>query len=60
MQNIIKKIVEYSKSNFVSAICKRTELKCRNKNCVEKKLICDVKDDCGDGTDEEQCGTIQL
>ena len=35
--------------------CGPNEFTCRNKNCVRKSKICDKIDDCGDGTDEENC-----
>ncbi|CAL1272701.1 unnamed protein product [Larinioides sclopetarius] len=36
--------------------CAADEIVCHNKKCVNKKLMCDRRDDCGDGTDEESCG----
>ncbi|XP_037287971.1 transmembrane protease serine 9 [Rhipicephalus microplus] len=36
--------------------CKGEELRCRNGQCVGERKRCDRKDDCGDGTDEENCG----
>ncbi|XP_022248305.1 chymotrypsin B-like [Limulus polyphemus] len=35
--------------------CPEKEFQCRNDQCVEKHRVCDTSDDCGDGTDEEQC-----
>ncbi|GIZ03614.1 enteropeptidase [Caerostris extrusa] len=36
--------------------CSEDEIVCHNKKCVPKNLVCDRRDDCGDGTDEETCG----
>lgn len=29
---------------------------CLNGRCVKSELLCDSKDDCGDGSDEANCG----
>ncbi|XP_078620643.1 uncharacterized protein LOC144887347 isoform X1 [Branchiostoma floridae x Branchiostoma japonicum] len=36
--------------------CESYELQCRNRNCVNTAFVCDQEDDCGDGSDEENCG----
>ncbi|GFS76777.1 ovochymase-1 [Nephila pilipes] len=36
--------------------CSEDEIVCHNKNCIQKILVCNGQDDCGDGTDEESCG----
>lgn len=36
--------------------CKDDQLRCRNGQCVDATAKCDHQDDCGDGTDEENCG----
>ena len=32
-----------------------SDFKCANGNCVDRSKICDLKDDCGDKTDERGC-----
>lgn len=32
--------------------------RCNNSVCVESKHLCDYSDDCGDRTDEDNCGEI--
>ncbi|XP_058472794.1 apical endosomal glycoprotein [Solea solea] len=35
--------------------CPATMLRCKNEGCVTQQQVCDGSDDCGDGTDEENC-----
>lgn len=36
--------------------CKSGQFTCKNKKCVSEKSRCDSRDDCGDGSDELDCG----
>lgn len=36
-----------------TSTCSGNEFKCNNNKCIDRALICDYEDDCGDGTDEE-------
>ena len=36
--------------------CKVTQFQCRNQNCIYFGWTCDGQDDCGDDSDEQDCG----
>ncbi|XP_076315387.1 trypsin-2-like [Tachypleus tridentatus] len=38
--------------------CPEGEFQCRTGQCVEEHRVCDTLDDCGDGTDEQQCNHL--
>lgn len=40
-------------------MCEPNQYKCNNRKCVLKTWICDSEDDCGDGSDEQNCGPKQ-
>ncbi|XP_072051202.1 uncharacterized protein [Amphiura filiformis] len=39
-------------------ICGDYDIKCDNGHCVQDTVVCDGYDDCGDGTDEQNCKNI--
>ncbi|XP_072518488.1 apical endosomal glycoprotein [Salminus brasiliensis] len=39
----------------VSGVCGEDHLQCKRGGCVERHAVCDGTDDCGDGTDEQNC-----
>ena len=45
-----------SNSDGNSAGCTSSEFQCNNGKCVPSSYKCDVDDDCGDGSDEKDCG----
>lgn len=36
--------------------CAQNEFRCHNYNCIPHKWLCDNEDDCGDRSDELDCG----
>lgn len=37
-------------------MCEPNQYQCANRKCVLKTWLCDSEDDCGDGSDERNCG----
>ena len=38
-----------------STSCRQNHFQCKNKMCIRKYGVCDLKDDCGDNSDESFC-----
>lgn len=36
--------------------CRQYEFQCSNRRCVDERVKCDGVNDCGDNSDETQCG----
>ena len=41
--------------NNQNSECDSNQFKCRNNKCIERHLICNKNDECGDGSDEQHC-----
>ena len=40
--------------------CSRSYWKCSNEKCIPKNYVCNGEDDCGDGSDERNCGKLVI
>ena len=39
-----------------STSCPPYQFQCKNKKCISRHDVCDLRDDCGDNSDESFCG----
>ena len=39
-----------------STSCSRYQFHCKNGKCISRYDVCDLRDDCGDNSDETFCG----
>ena len=42
--------------NSIFPACESSEFKCSNGKCIRSTRQCDTHDDCGDNSDEQNCG----
>ena len=46
----LKQYIELEDENLADKV-----FTCNNRKCLQESLVCNFKDDCGDGSDEEEC-----
>ena len=39
-----------------STSCARYQFQCKNGKCISRYVVCDLRDDCGDNSDQTFCG----
>ena len=44
---------------FITDLCNEL-FQCNNNKCLDFSLVCDLTDDCGDNSDENNCEDIEL
>ena len=55
-RTVCNSILHHLKASRPEGQCNENEFLCENKVCVGLKLVCNGQDDCGDYSDELQCG----
>lgn len=56
---MIQQDVCHLRAPFICAVCNESYITCKNGFCKPKYWHCDGVNDCGDNTDEENCGKTE-
>ena len=51
-------IKKYRRCVGMMIVNEKNEFQCENRNCIRLPLFCDGEDDCGDNSDEVDCGKL--